>query len=391
MDFSKFFNEMTNEYSLFFIVCMLVAFLIGFLTAWWARGVVLSRLRKALKISNEENFQLSRENETLNERHVLLLAELKRAKDDAEAHSVARRRMELDKNAAFEEMHSMKERFELSEKEKTYALEELAALKNTYLDAQQQLAAGLGLSEDTLGSSKAEITRLSGELAAAEAELARLRGAEAEVDFVANPPQLLADESEDIDDLLREAKASIEAKGFYNDMDGDGLIDDLEVVEQNIAQDLLLAQDLPQAEPMLATPDFELSDEDKAIIDTALHNMPISVQHLLDSNDDAQDDLNSQAPTREGINKEQAIAAVKASLGSKLPLANVDLKDDLKKINGIGPFIERKLNDLGIYTFEQVSKFDEELIEQITDAIEFFPGRIVRDNWVEQAKALIQA
>lgn len=77
------------------------------------------------------------------------------------------------------------------------------------------------------------------------------------------------------------------------------------------------------------------------------------------------------------------------ALGSKLSSATADQKDDLKKINGIGPFIENKLNDIGIFTFEQISQLDEELIEQVTAAIEFFPGRIKRDDWVGQALLLI--
>lgn len=63
-------------------------------------------------------------------------------------------------------------------------------------------------------------------------------------------------------------------------------------------------------------------------------------------------------------------------------------KDDLTKIEGLSPFIEEKLNQLGIYSFSQISKFTKEDIETATHLIEYFPGRIERDNWVGQAKAL---
>ncbi len=85
----------------------------------------------------------------------------------------------------------------------------------------------------------------------------------------------------------------------------------------------------------------------------------------------------------------KAQASVKAALGTKIKIATADEKDDLKLINGVGPFIEKKLNNLGIYTFEQISQFDDEFIEQVTDAIQFFPGRIQRDDWVGQAKTLL--
>jgi predicted flap endonuclease-1-like 5' DNA nuclease len=60
--------------------------------------------------------------------------------------------------------------------------------------------------------------------------------------------------------------------------------------------------------------------------------------------------------------------------------------DDLKQISGVGPFIEEKLNRLGIYTFEQIASLTAEQAEKINEAIEFFPGRIQRDDWVSQAK-----
>jgi predicted flap endonuclease-1-like 5' DNA nuclease len=63
-------------------------------------------------------------------------------------------------------------------------------------------------------------------------------------------------------------------------------------------------------------------------------------------------------------------------------------KDDLKMISGIGPFIEERLHALDIYTFSQISKFTARDIETINNAIEYFSGRIERDEWVAQAKEL---
>ena len=63
-------------------------------------------------------------------------------------------------------------------------------------------------------------------------------------------------------------------------------------------------------------------------------------------------------------------------------------KDDLQIIKGIGPFIEEKLNALGIYMFVQIARMTPELEEEVNVAIEFFPGRVKRDEWVKQAKEL---
>ena len=65
-------------------------------------------------------------------------------------------------------------------------------------------------------------------------------------------------------------------------------------------------------------------------------------------------------------------------------------KDDLKIIKGIGPFIEEKLNALGIYMFVQIARMTPDLEEEVNVAIEFFPGRVKRDEWVKQAKELTE-
>ncbi len=62
--------------------------------------------------------------------------------------------------------------------------------------------------------------------------------------------------------------------------------------------------------------------------------------------------------------------------------------DDLKRIKGIGPQMEDTLNQIGIYTYGQVSRMGEreyELLDSITGA---FPGRAQRDDWAGQAKRL---
>ena len=68
--------------------------------------------------------------------------------------------------------------------------------------------------------------------------------------------------------------------------------------------------------------------------------------------------------------------------------AVVTARDDLQRIKGVGPFIEEKLNMLGITTFRQVGNMTPELEDQVNTAIEFFPGRIRRDKWAKQALEL---
>jgi len=61
--------------------------------------------------------------------------------------------------------------------------------------------------------------------------------------------------------------------------------------------------------------------------------------------------------------------------------------DDLKKISGVGPKLEGILNGLGIYKFEQISKWKKAEREWVDGYLKF-KGRIDRDDWVSQAKKL---
>ena len=61
--------------------------------------------------------------------------------------------------------------------------------------------------------------------------------------------------------------------------------------------------------------------------------------------------------------------------------------DDLKMISGVGPKIEGILNDLGIYTFAQIAGWKKAEREWVDGYLKF-AGRIERDDWVKQAKAL---
>ncbi len=62
--------------------------------------------------------------------------------------------------------------------------------------------------------------------------------------------------------------------------------------------------------------------------------------------------------------------------------------DDLKKIKGIGPKFEGDLNSKGIYYFRQIGAWKAADIKMVEALIDSIPGRIKRDEWVKQGKAL---
>ena len=86
----------------------------------------------------------------------------------------------------------------------------------------------------------------------------------------------------------------------------------------------------------------------------------------------------------------KADAPAKPSLEDKnrpAGIAKPAAVDDLKLISGVGPKIEGTLHELGIFTFAQVASWKKAEREWV-DGYLSFHGRIERDDWVKQAKAL---
>jgi predicted flap endonuclease-1-like 5' DNA nuclease len=62
--------------------------------------------------------------------------------------------------------------------------------------------------------------------------------------------------------------------------------------------------------------------------------------------------------------------------------------DDLKLIVGVGPVLERMLHQLGVGSYRQIARWSEREIDDFDARLAEFPGRIRRDGWVTQARAL---
>jgi len=72
---------------------------------------------------------------------------------------------------------------------------------------------------------------------------------------------------------------------------------------------------------------------------------------------------------------------------AKKPASARAAKDDLKKISGVGPVIEKKLNGMGVKTYKQIAAWKKADIDKADDKLNF-KGRIGREDWVAQAKIL---
>lgn len=79
-------------------------------------------------------------------------------------------------------------------------------------------------------------------------------------------------------------------------------------------------------------------------------------------------------------------ADVTALMGA-VGISEVTTMDDLEMIAGVGPKLAETLNELGISTYRQIAEWTEDDISRIDEHLNF-RGRIQRENWIDQAKAL---
>jgi NADH-quinone oxidoreductase subunit E len=62
--------------------------------------------------------------------------------------------------------------------------------------------------------------------------------------------------------------------------------------------------------------------------------------------------------------------------------------DDLKLIWGVGPKMEKLMNSMGFYHFDQVAAWSDENLRWVDRRLEGFKGRARRDDWIGQARKL---
>ena len=63
-------------------------------------------------------------------------------------------------------------------------------------------------------------------------------------------------------------------------------------------------------------------------------------------------------------------------------------RDDLTKIDGIDPVLEKTLNRLGYYRFRDIAVWNDTEVEAVARELSWVPDHIRRDKWVAQAQSL---
>ena len=86
--------------------------------------------------------------------------------------------------------------------------------------------------------------------------------------------------------------------------------------------------------------------------------------------------------------KPKAKAAPVGGQPKGLSAARDNGSDDLKMIKGVGPKLEKLLNSMGYFHFDQIAGWGNTDVAWVDENLKGFKGRVSRDNWVDQAKSL---
>jgi NADH-quinone oxidoreductase subunit E len=99
----------------------------------------------------------------------------------------------------------------------------------------------------------------------------------------------------------------------------------------------------------------------------------------------------SDAPASSASQSTAEAPKAPAGVGSQpegLNAARSGAADNLKMIKGVGPKLEGELNALGFFHFDQIAEWGAADVAWVDENLVGFKGRVSRDNWVVQAKAL---
>ncbi|PSJ72901.1 hypothetical protein C7N43_31855 [Sphingobacteriales bacterium UPWRP_1] len=309
----------------------------------------------------------------------------------------------------------------VSEKEAAYkALEERY---NALLNSSNQLKAEMeaitlqlsaaNSEKNELGLQTANLTAQLGDIEAGSAALLQnIEKLHAENEELKSDTERLSEQLNAKETLIDELQKQIAtlSPGTAKPDDQNTDINDLNaLVEALSAQVGDLEMSKTNLDTNLSSLSLQLSDKDSLIAE--LHGKIASLTiHLADKETDNErlnkdlDECRSkykatvtelEETEKELSEEERKLEEMKRKVAlinfERIGFATAADKDDLQLIKGIGPFIEEKLNAIGIYTFRQIANFTPEDVERVTDAIEFFPGRIERDHWIPQADEFAKA
>jgi len=110
-------------------------------------------------------------------------------------------------------------------------------------------------------------------------------------------------------------------------------------------------------------------------------------ESAFDEGDSDESEIGQLADAKPGNGTDNA-ASVFPNLIDDEFATSVNEQDNLKEIRGVGPAIEKTLNGLGIYRFNQIAEMSEYDIDRVAQQLKGFRSRIYREDWIGQARTL---
>lgn len=437
------FQGLEQEESLWLIAFHVGAFLIGILTGWLIWGLRARKARKDLAAQMAENNNLERTNKELIANSEIQAADNKKLLLETNTYKSNITSLEQQKGDLHGELFKLKESETLLKEQIDDLQRELSVANDNYNQAylkSEQLSLQSSSSEESVDELKEIIDALTKEKAALAEALDSAKLAVAadghgnDGDMLNRLKERIVALEEDNDRLNLELEQALVASRGVGDEHTEMLktkVNELNVLHEEKATTLAEKESKIQ-ELHSSTSEIQLRKEvEVSDLKTQIAALQESLNHAQTSISALENDLEAKEtmtnrlmvkiakikatgdesiaddidiPVARGVEAAvetpmdstpaldgaSAVAAIKGMLGSRIPKASSSERDDLKVMNGIGGFIEKKLNAIGIYNFEQISKWDAEIIEIVTAAIGYFPGRIERDDWVGQAQAMLE-
>ncbi len=421
--FSQLFTELNSEDSIAILVFLGIAFILGLLIGLLLRGGG-KKAKKALEEREQELVVLKADLEGTKEQLELKEADLRKANIQVEETQIKFRKLEEEKSAIQGELYAANDQLDKyhTRLESDAAL--IEDLNNQILGLkakQNQLKEAINEAETVRPESrqsevsektKEQLQQLENKIKELEKEKEHLDQLEEKVvqlqaenkDLKSNQIRLESMEIEGVE-KLQEKLTLLEKENQTLQVINNKLLK----LEQESGSLKAIAAKLQKLENEHASfRNLEGQMVDLSAIRQQVEQLSFENAHLQQALEELQrnehrhpplsasEPANSPAGVIDETEEEQALQKARSDrneierlISTKIKVATVEDRDDLTKIEGIGPFIEEKLNAIGIFTYEQISQFDDDLINQVTTAIGYFPGRIERDDWVGQAKKLL--
>jgi predicted flap endonuclease-1-like 5' DNA nuclease len=158
------------------------------------------------------------------------------------------------------------------------------------------------------------------------------------------------------------------------------------VAASGVAQPVDVSKDPSPASPAPPYPQAESASLRRRIASLAAER-----DHAVELAEDRRRSLRDLADAREETARYRQLLVDLENHAPPPLLDSPGAPDDLKLIVGVGPVLERMLQQLGISTYRQIARWSERDIDEFDRRLAEFPGRIRRDAWVTQARELHQS